>query len=251
MKTCVCCISAWFVLVAATPSWAQDAPTAAVMATYYRCAQGGAAQADAIFKEHFAPFLKAEQAAGRIAAYGWAEHIEGGAWRRLLYVTGTDIGKMSDSRGAMVAMAQSPEHVKAFEEFGKLCPSHDDYIWRSKSSSQAAGDVGRVRSPFAMSTYYECDSNEVEADAIFATSFAPVLNQRVKDGTIASWNWLSHLFGGEYRRALVIDGKDEKALLSNWASLQDDLEKAAPDLARRFDQICHSHADYIWRASSN
>jgi hypothetical protein len=45
----------------------------------------------------------------------------------------------------------------------------------------------------------------------------------------------------------VIDGKDEAALLANWGSLQDELQKAAPDMARRFDQICHSHADYIWQ----
>jgi hypothetical protein len=46
-----------------------------------------------------------------------------------------------------------------------------------------------------------------------------VLNQRVKDGTIASWNWIEHIFGGEYRRAL--------------------------------DDICHGHADYIWELSGN
>jgi hypothetical protein len=78
-----------------------------------------------------------------------------------------------------------------------------------------------------------------------------VLNQRVKDGTIASWNWIEHLFAGEFRRALVMDGKDEASLLQSWATLQNDVQKAAPDLARRLDQICHSHADYIWDLSGN
>ncbi len=36
-------------------------------------------------------------------------------------------------------------------------------------------------------------------------------------------------------------------LMKNWASLQGDLEKAAPDLARRFAEICDSHTDYIWQ----
>ena len=111
--------------------------------------------------------------------------------------------------------------------------------------------MGRVRAPYAMSTYYECDANEAEADAITASAFAPVLTQRVKDGTIDSWNWIEHIFGGEYRRALVVDGKDEKSLLTHWATMQNDLEKAAPDLARRFDDICHGHADYIWDLSGN
>ncbi len=251
MKLPLGCMVAGVVLAASVTAKAQDAPATYVMATYYRCAQGDGARADAIFKEHFAPFMKAEQSAGRIAAFGWAEHVEGGEWRRLMYVAGTDLAKLVASRTALVTAAESPEHAKAFEEFGHLCSSHNDYIWRSKSSSQAPEEIVRNRAPYAMSTYYVCKSSEAEADAIVAAAFAPVLNQRVKDGTIASWTWMEHLFGGQFRRILVIDGKDEQALLANWAVLQDDLEKAAPDLTRRFGDICDSHADYIWKASTN
>jgi hypothetical protein len=226
---------------------AQNPPTSFSMVTYYRCAQGDTARADSIFKEQFAPFLKSEQSAGRLTSFGWLSHVEGGEWRRALYVIGTALDKLADARQALVKMGQSPERAKAFEEFGRLCPSHDDYIWRSKSSSESGADPGRMRSPYAMATYYDCDSNETEADAVLAGALAPVLNQRVKAGAIDSWFWMEHLFGGVYRRLLVIDGKDEKSLLANWASLQDDLQKAAPDMARRLDQICHSHADYIWQ----
>jgi hypothetical protein len=229
---------------------AQEAPTSYLMGTYYRCAQGDVARADAIFKEQVVPLLKAAETAG-ISTYGWGKHVEGGEWRRLMYVVGTDLGKLADARDALTKSLMAPEHAKAFEEFARICPSHDDYIWRPKASSQPLDAVARTRAPFAMSTYFVCTSKEAEADAIVAAVFATVLNQRVKDGTIASWNWIEHIFGGEYRRALVIDGKDEKSLLKSWVTLQTDMEKAAPDLARRFDDICHGHADYIWDLGGN
>ncbi len=247
MNKLACSLSAGILLTAASPSQAQETPVSLSMVTYYQCAQGDAPRADAIVKEHVVPFLKAEQAAGRITAYGWSEHVEGGEWRRLLRTAGTAIDKLIDSRDGLTKTMQAPEHVKAFEEFARICPTHEDYIWRVKSTSQSAADVGRARAPYSMSTYYECDANEAESDAITASAFAPVLTQRVKDGAIASWTWMEHLFGGRYRRILVIDGKDEKSLLANWATLQDELQKAAPDMSRRFSAICHSHADYIWK----
>ena len=250
MRIRLACVAAGLVLAGSAPAMAQQ-QTGYVMATYYRCAQGDAAKADAIFKQHVTPFLKSEQAAGHIIAYGWGEHIEGGEWRRFLYVAGSDLGALADSRAAMVAMTQSADHAQAFEEFGRLCGSHNDYIWRSKAGSQTAESLVRNRAPYAMSTYYVCKSTEAEADALVTTAFAAELNKRVKDGTIASWSWMEHLFGGQFRRLLVVDGKDEKSLLANWATLMDDLEKASPDLLRRFSDICDSHADYIWKVNTN
>lgn len=230
---------------------AQEAPTTFVMGTYYRCVQGDASKADTLYAAHVAPFLKAEQAAGRIAAYGWAKHWQGGDWRRLEYVTGTDMDKLLDSRAAMIKMVQSPEHAKAMDEFDRVCSSHDDYVWGSKATSQAPGSVARVRAPFALSTYFECSVDEDEADDIIKGSFAPVLNAGVKDGKIASWNWLEHMFGGKYRRVLVLDGASDKALLKYWAEMWPAVEKASPAGARRLGAICDSHTDYLWEMSAN
>jgi hypothetical protein len=237
-------------LTSAPAAQAQDKPTSYLMGTYYRCPQGDVARVDAIFKEQVTPLLKAAQTAGNIATFGWAKHAEGGEWRRLLYIAGTDLEKLAAARDALTKSLMAPEHVKAFEEFGRTCSSHDDYIWRSKASSQPLDAVARVRAPFAMSTYFVCNAHEGEADEIVVAAFAPLLNQRVKDGTIASWNWIEHMFGGQYRRALVLDGKDETTLLKNWATLQDDFEKAAPNLGRRFTEVCSSHSDYIWDLSN-
>jgi len=160
-------------------------------------------------------------------------------------------GRFLDSRVALIKPFESPEHAKAMEELERICSSHDDYIWRAKANSQQAADIGRVRSPFAMSTYYVCNAQEAEADSIVSAFFAPILNQRVKDRLIASWTWQEHLAGGQYRRLLVLDGPTVKALIQNWSSLQDALEKANPDVSRRFTQICDSHTDYIWEITQN
>ena len=82
-------------------------------------------------------------------------------------------------------------------------------------------------------------------------AFAPLLNQHVKEGKIASWNWLQHRMGGKYRRLLVIDGPDHKSLLRYWGVLSPALDKTQPDLSRRFNGICRSHSDYIWDMVTN
>jgi len=249
-ETCVF-VGAALLLLAPCVQAQTPPPTTIVMGTYYQCIQGDASRADTIYKEHVAPVMKAEQAAGRIASYGWAKHYSGGDWRRLEYVTGTDLDKLLDSRASLIKSMQSAENVKVMDEFDRVCPSHDDYVWGSKASSQAPDAVARVRSPFSMSTYYVCHAQEAEADEIVAAVYAPVLNQRVKEGKIASWNWLEHRMGGKYRRLLVVDGADDKALEKNWASLDEALDKASPALSRRFTEICESHTDYIWDLSGN
>jgi hypothetical protein len=245
------CLAAGALLAASSPAVAQEASSTYAMGTYYRCSQGDAPRADAIFKEHVVPFLKAEQAAGRIIAFGWAEHREGGDWRRLMYLVGNDLGKLADSRDAMAEALQKPEHAKAFEEFTHICGSHNDYIWRSVTGSQSMAATAQNRAPVSMSTYFVCNAHEGEADAIVKTALAPVLNTLVKNGTIVNWSWEEHIFGGVFRRLLLIDGKDEKSLLTNWATMNDAFEKASPEMSERFTEICDSHSDYIWKILAN
>jgi hypothetical protein len=253
VKLPVCYLAAGALLVASSPAVAQETPSTYAMATYYRCSQADAPRADTIVKEHVIPFLKSEQAAGRISAYGWSEHREGGDWRRLMYVVGTDLGKLADSRDAMTEALGKPEHAKAFEEFTHICGSHNDYIWRSVTGSQSMATTAQNRSSAmtSMSTYFVCNAHEGEADAIVKSALAPIMNNLVKNGTINNWGWEEHIFGGVFRRLLIIDGKDEKSLLTNWATMNDAFEKAAPELAQRFTEICDSHSDYIWQLVAN
>ncbi len=239
-----------FALVGATSVRAQEAPSVTVMATYYRCVQGDAARADAIFHEQVLPFFQSEKSAGRIADFGWGKHWSGGDWRRFFYMSGPDPDKVLASYLGLIQMAQSPQHAKAMDDFDRICGSHDDYTWGVVAGSQAPNAPVRARSANSTSTYYVCGAAEPEADAIVKFLYAPVLNQRVKEHKIDAWSWLVHMMGGKYRRALVIDGADPKSLIQNWVSLDTDLAKANPELAHRFTEICPSHSDYIWELSN-
>jgi hypothetical protein len=219
--------------------------TTYVLGTYYRCNQATENRADAIYKETVAPLVQKQIDAGNLVASGWGRHWLGGDWRRLEYVMGTDLAKMVDARQAIIAEMMGTQK-KAGDEFDAICPSHDDYIWSSVASSQAPEAAGRERAKSAWSTYYVCDSREKEADAIVKTAFAPVLNAQVKEGKISAWNWLEHFAGGKYRRLLVLDGADHKALLDYWNGLDKSLSDAQPELAQRFLDICDSHTDYVW-----
>jgi hypothetical protein len=230
--------------VTAPVASAQDVKTY-VIGTYYRCNQATEQRADAIYKETFAPLAQKEVEAGRLVAAGYGRHWLGGEWRRLEYLGGTDLGAIVDARQAIIESLMGKD-AKAGDEFSAICPSHDDYIWSSVASSQPPGAVARERAKVAMSTYFECTSQEKDADAIVKSAFAPVLSAHVKEGKIASWNWLEHIAGGKYRRLLVIDGADHKSVVSYWGTLDAALEAAQPESSKRFGEICHSHADYIW-----
>lgn len=238
----LCCLA----LVVTPCLQGQDNPTTVSMSTYYRCVQGDATRADTIFKEHTAPFLNAEKSAGRITSFGFAKHWSGGEWRRVFFMASNDPDKLLDSYMALIKTGESAEHAKANDEFDRICSSHDDYTWRMKAGSQSGTAAPPARSPFVMGTYYVCSADEPEADYIVKSFIGPVLNQRVKDHKIDAWVWNEHLMGGKYRRQLVVDGASPKALLQHWASLQEELQKANPDLSHRFTQICDSHSDYIW-----
>ena len=92
----------------------------------------------------FVPVYDKQLAAGHISAYGWAAHVMGGAWRRLSYMIGTDMGAMMDARAAIIEDLQT-NHASALGELSSICPSHDDYIWTTVAASQPTGQLGQDR----------------------------------------------------------------------------------------------------------
>jgi hypothetical protein len=239
------CAAAFAVCLAASVGGAQDAPTF-IAGTYYKCDMSTEDKADAIYKETIAPVIQKQVEAGKLTAAGYGRHWMGGEWRRLEYTAASSIAALVEARNAIIGELTEGPSAAAAKEFDAVCPSHDDYIWSSVVSSQAPGAVGRDRTTVAMSTYFVCDGEENEADAIVKTAIGPLMNTHVEEGKIASWNWLEHIAGGKYRRLLVIDGKDHTAVLEYWHTLTGALGEAQPELARRFTDICDSHSDYIW-----
>ena len=235
---------AFAVCLAASAVGAQDAKTF-IAGTYYRCDMASEARADAVYEETIAPIVQKQVDAGKLLSSGYGRHWMGGEWRRLEYLGASSLAALVEARQAIIGELTGAAS-KAAKEFDAICPSHDDYIWTSVASSQAPEAVARDRAKVAMSTYFVCDGREKEADAIVKSAFAPVLNAHVKDGKIASWNWMEHLVGGEYRRILVIDGADHTSILEYWNAFSTALDEAQPELAQRFTDICDSHADYVW-----
>jgi hypothetical protein len=234
------------VLLAAGVVSAQEA---FVFGTYYRCNEAKEDRADAIYKETVSPILDKEVKAGHLVSHGWNRHWMGGEWRRLEYMIGTDMNTMVAARDAYIGELMK-DHAAASEEFSSICSSHDDYVWALGATSQTPDTMGKSRPSVGATTYFQCGANEDEADAIVKTAFAPLLNQQIKDGKIASWTWLKHVMGGKYRRALVLDGASHAALLTFWSGFSPALEAAQPQLSRRFTEVCPSHTDYIWDLSN-
>lgn len=231
-------------LALAPPAAAQEEPENVIFATYYKCDQSREARTDTIYETIARPIWQKQIDAGRLTTVGWARHWAGGDWRRLAYVIGTDLDAMIDARQAWIEEVTS-QHAEEAQEFNAICPSHDDYIWYSVVGSQPAQQLAQDRPAVGMTSYMICD-NEAEADEIFETAFAPIMNRHVEAGDINSWVWIEHFIGGIYRRALVMDAADHKAMLAYWNKLFGELEAEHPELARQFGEACLSHTDYVW-----
>jgi hypothetical protein len=245
MRSGLVCAVAFVVCLAASVGGAQEAPTF-IAGTYYRCDMSTEDKADAIYKETVAPVVQKQVDAGKLTAAGYGRHWMGGEWRRLEYIGARSIAALVEARQAIIGELTEGPSAAATKEFDAICPSHDDYIWASVVSSQPTDAIAQERATVAMSTYFVCDSREDEADAIVKTAIAPVMDAHVKEGKISAWNWMEHVAGGNYRRILVIDGKDHTAVLEYWNALTGALGEANPELFQRFGDICDSHTDYIW-----
>jgi hypothetical protein len=229
-----------------TPNlWAQDSPSIA-FGLYYRCDQALESRADEIVEQVFVPIYDKQLAAGNISAYGWAAHVMGGAWRRLSYMIGTDMGAMMDARAAIIEDLQT-NHASALGELTGICPSHDDYIWTTVASSQPTAQLGQDRPDAGMTTYYACNAaRETRADEIVQQVIGPEIQRHIDMGHLNSWSWIEHTIGGRWRRALVLDAADHKTILTMRQAIISALERNSADEMEEFTQICGAHTDYLW-----
>ena len=226
-------------LIAPTFAVAQDSSTS--IAQYYKCDQAREDMADRIVRNEFANIYDSYVTAGDITAWGWRQHLVGGAWRRLLYF----VAPTRDA--ALGAWFQSYEEIDylAMNRFLDICPSHDDYIWSSVVASQEAADAGEIRASVA--TYLVCDvSREDRADEIVTEVFAPVWDEHVRAGDIAGWFWNAHDVGGRFRRLLSFSGADPASVMNGRDVALSALESEHADALEEFSSICSGHVDYVW-----
>ena len=221
----------------------QDEPIAFSYATYNYCTLSGQSRADEIVKEIEAPIYNELVEEGVIDNWGWLSHHTGGKWRRVLFFGNKTYPGLLDALDAIQAKFEA---LGDDNERADICYAHDDYIW---AVDLASGQPGVGRADAGLSVYYICnESTEERADEIFEATFAPLLDKAVEDGKLATWAWLSHFIGGKYRRLQSMTGADHKAILAARSDLLEALYGGdEPNAAAvEFNEICGSHADYMW-----
>jgi len=229
-------------LLTPLPSFAQEA-NPVIFGIYYRCDQSREARADEITQQVVAPVIQKHVDAGHLTGWLWLAHEQGGAWRRISAMLGTDLNVMMDVRQEVVDELQN-EHGAATTELTSICSSHDDYIWTGVSVSDLDPDaVG----PATLSAYHACDrSREARADEIFEEVLAPLYQKHLEMGHLASWGFYAHRVGGIFRRLETFSGADHKTLLEMQNAVYQEAGETAPLAMQEFNEICSWHTDYMW-----
>jgi hypothetical protein len=96
--------------------------------SYYVCDINGQDRADEIWAAANAPILNQLQEEGKIASWGWQNHIIGGRYRRLQTITGDDYASVVAANAALVQFSQEGDSAMQ-EEFNDICWTHTDYLW--------------------------------------------------------------------------------------------------------------------------
>jgi hypothetical protein len=236
------------VLVGAMPLPAQQAQTTYILVGYHQCERTREARADSLFRRMSEPVLARLKREGKLIGYGFQAHRHGGAWRRLDYLTGTDVAtlfRVQDEIGSAVVTAHG---AAAAGEFNAICGSHEDYLWQQLLAGPAPAPGAPPAQPvptFSMSTYYTCDAANLRAaDQIVERSLAPILDRHVAAGNLSSWSWFGHVIGGTYHRVAIFRAPDLPKLLAGSQLVTADI-RASPEGAQ-FAALCGQHEDYIW-----
>lgn len=215
-----------------------------VYGTYMVCDISGQDRADEIFETVDKQFYDAAVADGSLTAFSYYGHQTGGRWRRGLFTVAPTIKELLDAQKKIGDQIDS-KNKKLATEYSKICDAHDDYIWKSVAGNVGTSTPGKV----AFSTYYVCDSREVQADAIVTQVFAAVYDKLVKDGKLSSWGYLEHIVGGRFRRLATMTASDMTALMAARAEVIEAL--IDNPLGDTFTEICESHDDYMWEVKAN
>lgn len=220
----------------------ENGPAGYSYATYYLCDQATQGNMDSLVAANEAPVFDQWVEDGRLLAWGYLAHFTGGRWRRAQYHVSPTIEAALRNQ-AEIFRAIYADNRAGGQARAEACAAHEDYLWALSQGSPPGTDRGDV----SLSVYFTCAvADQARADEIFAEVFAPRLDEYREDGRIASWGWLSHVLGGEHRRAQTITGSDRAGLTAVRLELTRAVNEAHPALGREFAEICHSHTDYLW-----
>ncbi len=101
--------------------------------------------------------------------------------------------------------------------------------------------------PVSLARYWECDiTREARADTLVMEVFGPVYDRYLSEGKLISWGWLSHDYGGKWRRLTTLSATDRGDLLDTDDEIWTELRQEHPERFQEFLLICPVHEDYIW-----
>lgn len=104
------------------------------LSMYHECVMSKEDRADEIVKTVFAPIYNAHVGEGKLASWGWSEHIVGGKYRRLGTMTADDWPTLLKVREAIFKDMDALDSPLA-DEFSEICGSHSDYLWEIQHES--------------------------------------------------------------------------------------------------------------------
>jgi len=101
---------------------------------------------------------------------------------------------------------------------------------------------------YLYAAYYVCDvANQLDMDRLVEEYEKPVFDQKVQDGDLMAWGYLSHSTGGKWRRAQFHSSETLAGALGAQVSVFNEIYSAenAGALQERAE-ACEAHDDYIW-----
>jgi hypothetical protein len=246
LSVAVVFITAFLLGLPAVAGAQEENPTTFVYATYFECDTSRQEIADEVVKYIWAPAYDSAVEAGTISQWGWLTHHTGGKWRRLFYYAAPGLDALMDAPDAISPGIQKAA-PGAGQIFSEICNAHEDYIWQVGVGSRGAGLVPKERGKVGTSVYFYCKmSDEERADEIVEESFAPIYNKAVENGSITSWGWLKHWFGGKWRRVATMTGTDTNSLFAARNAIFEEIDEKAKAASDEFGEICGSHQDFLW-----
>jgi len=111
----------------------------------------------------------------------------------------------------------------------------------------AAGQDEPVPQGYSYVVYYVCDmAKQGNMDNIVANNEYAVFDKWVEDGKLLSWGYLSHFFGGRWRRAQYHVSATLEEALRNQRDILNEIyaDNRAGSQAR--SEACAAHDDYLW-----
>ena len=219
-----------------------EGPAGYNYATYYVCDVATQGNMDNVVETNEKPVFDEWVEDGKLMAWGYLSHFTGGRWRRVQYHLSATMEEALNNQREIFREIYA-DNREGGQARAEACEAHDDYIWAIDQGSSPGTERGDV----SLSVYFVCDvADQSRADEIFSQTYALRLNQLVESGDIASWNWQSHVLGGEYRRLQTVSGDDYASVNSARFQTIQHVNQEHPELGREFSRICHTHTDYLW-----